>query len=92
MSYIAGDGSLVDSRPRSLLSLSTIPELFWEAVNFITLFFRTMIDPSVTSRGSNYTATYRPGGSARPGAPQRRIGRIGGGAGSPGCPPMAGGG
>jgi hypothetical protein len=92
MPYVASDGNVLAARERSLFSLSAIPELFWDVVNFVTLFFRTIIDPNLTSRGANYTTSYRPGGSAQPAVPKRRIGGVNRGAGAGGgCPPMGGG-
>ncbi|XP_013407766.1 selenoprotein K-like [Lingula anatina] len=89
MPYVSGGGEVLDSR--SNWRLSYIPELFWAVVEFFVLFFRTMISPSMTKRGSQYTSDYRPsGGPPRP--PRRRMGGIGGGGGGPSPPPMAGGG
>jgi len=75
--------------------LGYIPELFWGLVNFIVLFFQTLVNPDSSSKGSGYSTDYRVG-NQRPfgpgGGPQRRMGgfRRGGGGAAP--PPMAGGG
>jgi len=93
MAYVSGNGNLVSARERSW-TLSAVPELFWDAVNFVVLFFRTLVNPNATSRGNNYQSDYRAYGSApsNAGGPRRRIGGFGGGTGGPSCPPMAGGG
>lgn len=93
MPYVSNDGTVVESRDWSLLSFGAIPELFWGAVEFVSLFFRTLINPNTTRRGSNYSTEYRAGSQRPPAAPQRRIRGVGRfGAGGPACPPMAAGG
>ncbi|CAF1214071.1 unnamed protein product [Adineta steineri] len=73
--------------------------------NFIVLFVRSLIDPTITKHGKNLEPTnYRAGGGSggggggggrydRPpdGRPRRRMGGFGGTGGGPGCAPMAGG-
>ncbi|XP_076028332.1 selenoprotein K-like [Oratosquilla oratoria] len=87
MPYISSSGNLGESRE---WSLSRIPDLFWGFINFIVLFFQTLVNPNLTKRGNSYTSDYRPGSGPPPGPPSRRLGglrRMGG----PGPPPMGGG-
>ncbi|XP_072177787.1 selenoprotein K-like isoform X2 [Diadema setosum] len=97
MPYISQSGQLLESR--SPWRLSIIPELFWGAVNFIVLFFRTMFSPNLTSQGTGYKSDYRQGltgSGGRPGGPppppRRRMGGFGGRGSGPAPPPAAGGG
>ncbi|XP_041459405.1 selenoprotein K-like isoform X2 [Lytechinus variegatus] len=98
MPYLSQNGQVMDSR--SPWRLSFIPEFFWGIVNFIVLFFRTMISPELTSRGSGYTTDYRQGltsnrrgpGGPPPPPPRRRMGGFGGRGSGPAPPPAAGGG
>jgi len=92
--YVSG-GQVVDSKP---WSLGSVQEMFWGFVNFVVLFFKTMIQPDLTSKGGNMSSSYRAGrggGGGGPGGPppgpRRRMGGVGGGSG-PSSPPMAGGG
>lgn len=87
MVYISG-GEVRESKSWSFTS---IPELFWGIINFIVLFFQTMISPSMTKKGSTHTTDYRPDGGPQ-GGPRRRMGGFRGGGGAPDAPPMAGGG
>ncbi|XP_003385291.1 PREDICTED: selenoprotein K-like [Amphimedon queenslandica] len=82
------NGQVASSKPWSLEKLS---ELFWAFINFITLFFRTLFDPTLSKKGPGYSTDYRRSGQ-RPDT-GKRIGRIGGIGGSkpPGSPPMGGG-
>lgn len=93
MVYVSG-GQVLDSQ--SSWRLSVIPEIFWGIVNFIVLFFKSMFNPHLNSRGAGYTSSYRPPGSGPggpPAPPRRRYGGFGGGrGGGPSPPPMAGGG
>ncbi|KAL3851982.1 hypothetical protein ACJMK2_015671 [Sinanodonta woodiana] len=57
--------------------VSIIPDIFWGIINFIVLFFRTLISPSTTKRGNSYTSDYRPG-QGPPKPPRRRMGGLGG--------------
>ncbi|XP_047490254.1 selenoprotein K-like [Penaeus chinensis] len=89
MPYISSSGNIGGDQG---WSLSKIPNLFWGLVNFIVLFFQTLINPDLTKRGDGYSSSYgAPGRGPPPGPPSRRIGRIhrGGGAAPP---PMGGGG
>lgn len=89
MPYISPDGHV---GARSGWSLATIPTLFWNFINFIVLFFQTLINPDGKSWGNSQSSSS--GSSGRrppPGPPPRRMGRINHG-GGPGPPPMAGGG
>ncbi|KAK7102402.1 selenoprotein K-like [Littorina saxatilis] len=92
MAYVSG-GQVLESR--SPWRLSFIPEFFWGIINFIVLFFKSMYNPDLNSRGGRYTSEYRPPGSGPGGPPQpprRRQGGFGGGGGAPSPPPMGGGG
>lgn len=89
MTYISSDGRIGGGGG---WSLSTIPNLLWGFVNFIVLFFQTMINPDLTKRGNGYSSNYRSTGRGPPpGPPSRRMGRLRGND-SPGIPPMPGGG
>jgi len=77
--------------------LSIIPEMFWGIINFVVLFFQTMINPGGSSKGDRYSTDYRvpgrgPDGGGGGGGPRRRMGGFRGGGGGPSPPPMAGGG
>jgi len=92
MPYISSGGQVLDGQ--SPWRLSIISDTFWAIINFVVLFFQTMISPDKTSKGNQYTSDYRPGdGPPRP--PGRRMGRVGGGGGggapSPGAMPPGGG-
>jgi len=89
MVYVSQGGTLQGQQG---WSLSSIPDMFWGAINFIVLFFQTLVNPDLTKKGSGYTNNYsNPGRGPPPGPPRRRLGGLGrqGGA-SP--PPMSGGG
>ncbi|XP_076468804.1 selenoprotein K-like [Babylonia areolata] len=93
MVYVSG-GQVLESR--SPWRFSVIPEFFWGIINFIVLFFKTMINPDLNSRGNtnSHTTDYRPPGSGPggpPRPPRRRHGGFGGGPGAPSPPPMGGG-
>ncbi|XP_059169727.1 selenoprotein K-like isoform X2 [Physella acuta] len=91
MPYISASGQVVDSR--SPWRLSIIPDMIWGFINFIILFFQTMINPNKTARSDKYTSDYRRPGGGGGGGPSRRMGGFGGrGGNAPGPPPMAGGG
>ncbi|KXJ12693.1 selenoprotein K [Exaiptasia diaphana] len=79
---------------RSIWRVSAISDFFWGIVDFIILFFHTMVSPGLTKRGNSYSgSSNRPGGGP-PKPPGRRFGRIRGdgdnGPYNPG-PPMGGG-
>ncbi|KAK8401425.1 hypothetical protein O3P69_002891 [Scylla paramamosain] len=89
MPYISSDGHVGE---RKGWSLAAIPALFWGVINFIVLFFRTLINPNEPSRGNSQTGFYGPSGRRPPpGPPPRRFGRISHG-GDDGVVPMMGGG
>ncbi|KAK3605845.1 hypothetical protein CHS0354_002480 [Potamilus streckersoni] len=88
MVYIS-DGQVKDSQ--TLWRVSIIPDIFWAIINFIVLFFQTLISPGTTKHGKNHTSDYR-SGQGPPKPPRRRMGGFGGGGGAPSPPPMAGGG
>ncbi|XP_031567858.1 selenoprotein K-like [Actinia tenebrosa] len=91
MAYLS-QGNVLERR--SIWRLSIISDFFWGIVDFIILFFHTMISPGLTKHGNSYSSTeYRPGGGP-PKPPGRRFGRLGRGGGAPynPGPPMGGGG
>ncbi|XP_022299600.1 selenoprotein K-like [Crassostrea virginica] len=90
MVYVSSGGQVVDSQ--SPWRLSIIPEIFWGIINFVVLFFRTLVSPSMTKYGNTHTSDYRSGGGGPPPPPRRRMGGFrGGGGGAPSAPPMGGG-
>jgi len=93
MTYISG-GQL--NRDRSPWRLSIFSDMFWGFLNVVSLFFRTMMEPDLTSkqlRTSSYSGGGRLGGDQPPPRPPRRMGGINHNKkGGPASPPMAGGG
>jgi len=91
MPYISSDGQISESR--SIWRLSFITETIWGIINFVILFFQSMINPNKNSRGAGYTSDYRRpgGGGSGSGAPTRRMGGFRRNN-SPNAPPMGGGG
>ncbi|XP_032235065.1 selenoprotein K [Nematostella vectensis] len=89
MVYIQGSNVL---ERRSIWRLSIITDVFWGIIDFIILFFHTMVSPGLTKNGSQSNSDYRPGGGP-PKPPGRRFGRLGGGGDGPynPGPPMGGG-
>ncbi|KAK9970102.1 hypothetical protein ABG768_026070 [Culter alburnus] len=92
MVYVS-NGQVLDSRSRSPWRLSFFSDLFWSAVEFIGLFFQTLIQPDLSKDGRNSATSRFSDGRGPPGFPggRRRMGRINHGAG-PTPPPMGGGG
>ncbi|XP_021346478.1 selenoprotein K-like [Mizuhopecten yessoensis] len=88
MVYVS-QGNVVDSQ--SPWRLSYIPEMFWGLINFIVLFFQTLVSPSMTKKGNSHVTDYR-SGQGPPPPPRRRMGGFRGGGGGPSAPPMGGGG
>uniref|UniRef100_A0A913ZQ14 Selenoprotein K n=1 Tax=Patiria miniata TaxID=46514 RepID=A0A913ZQ14_PATMI len=94
MAYIS-EGQMLESR--SPWRLAFIGEMFWGIINFVILFFRTMVTPDLTSKGRGCTSSYQAGGGGGrglgpPPGPRRRMGGYGGRGGAPSAPPPAGGG
>jgi len=92
MVYISPNGQVLESKPWGLSYLS---DLFWGFITFMTLFFKTLIDPNINQKGDRYATDYRStGGRGGPpgGGPRPRFGGFRGGQGGPSSPPMAGGG
>ncbi|XP_041801789.1 selenoprotein K [Chelmon rostratus] len=91
MVYVS-NGQVLDNRSQSPWRLSLLIDFFWGAVEFISLFFRTMVYPNMTKNG-NYGSSGFSDGRGPPGPPggRRRMGRISHG-GAPNAPPMGGGG
>nr|XP_015797035.2 selenoprotein K isoform X2 [Nothobranchius furzeri] len=91
MVYVA-NGQVLDSRAQSPWSLSLLTDFLWEAVEFFSLFFRTIIDPDLSKDGSIASSRFSDGrGPPGPPGGRRRMGRINHLAG-PTPPPMGGGG
>ncbi len=44
MPYVQSDGTVIEKR--SLFRLSIIPEILWSVVDFIAMFFDTLINPN----------------------------------------------
>ncbi|XP_033744641.1 selenoprotein K-like [Pecten maximus] len=88
MVYVS-QGNVMESQ--SPWRLSYIPEMFWGLINFIVLFFHTLVSPSITKKGNSYSTDYR-SGQGPPPPPRRRMGGFRGGGGGPSAPPMGGGG
>ncbi|XP_054465143.1 selenoprotein K [Anoplopoma fimbria] len=91
MVYVS-NGQVLDSRSQSPWSLSFLVSLFWGAVDFVGLFFKTILHPDMTKDGYGGSSRFTDGrGPPGPPGGRRRIGRINHG-GGPGSPPMGGGG
>ncbi|CAI5647006.1 selenoprotein K [Oreochromis niloticus] len=91
MVYVS-NGQVLDSRAQSPWRLSLLVDLFWGAVEFIGLFFKTMFHPDMSKNGSSVSSRFTDGrGPPGPPGGRRRMGRINHGAG-PSPPPMGGGG
>ncbi|XP_044307395.1 selenoprotein K isoform X2 [Varanus komodoensis] len=91
MVYIS-NGQVLDSRSRAPWSLSSITDFFWGIVDFVAMFFQSIIHPDLTRRGYTSSSSSRyDDGRGPPGFPRRRMGRINH-FGGPSPPPMAGGG
>ncbi|KAM6976617.1 selenoprotein K [Aplochiton taeniatus] len=92
MVYVA-NGQVLDSRTQSPWRLSFLADLFWGAVEFIGLFFQTLVQPDLSKDGRSGSSSRSSDGRGPPGPPggRRRMGRINHGAG-PSAPPMGGGG
>ncbi|KAH3820658.1 selenoprotein K-like [Dreissena polymorpha] len=88
MVYISS-GQIEQSQ--SVWRLSLISEFFWGIINFVVLFFQTMVSPSKTKYGNSYSTDYKAGNDGGGGRPQRRMGGFRGGQGGPASPPMGGG-
>ncbi|XP_071445765.1 selenoprotein K-like [Hetaerina americana] len=87
MVYINSRGEICQSQE---WGMSTMTNWFWGALNFVYMFFRTLISPGYNKHGSQYTRDYRP--DPRPPRPPQR--RMGGFKSMSDCraPPMMGGG
>jgi len=76
MVYVTSDGRVLQSRP---WSLSTVTETFWQCVDFVTLFFRTLVGLGPQQGGSRSRSGNGGGsGPGGPGGPGRGVRRIGG--------------
>ncbi|CAF3646792.1 unnamed protein product [Adineta steineri] len=104
LQFLTGSTGTVQNE-RRIWTPSGLYHLMLTFFNFIVLFVRSLIDPTITKHGKNLEPTnYRAGGGSggggggggrydRPpdGRPRRRMGGFGGTGGGPGCAPMAGG-
>jgi len=73
MVYVSSSGVIEDRPP---WSLSRVIALFWGFLNFVFMFFKTLINPDMNKHGSRYTRDYRPGPRPPP-PPRRRMGGFG---------------
>nr|UQE85688.1 selenoprotein K [Thamnaconus modestus] len=90
MVYVS-NGQVLDNRSQSPWRLSFLTDLFWGAVEFISLFFRTIIHPDLAKDGKGGLTGFSDGrGPPGPPGGRRRMGRISYG-GGPNAPPMGGG-
>ncbi|XP_062396099.1 selenoprotein K [Sardina pilchardus] len=91
MVYVA-NGQVLDNRTQSPWRLSFLTDMFWTAVEFIGLFFQTLVQPDLSKDGNSSSSRFSDG-RGPPGGPggRRRMGRINHG-GGPSAPPMGGGG
>ncbi|XP_056279226.1 selenoprotein K [Pseudoliparis swirei] len=91
MVYVS-NGQVLDSRSQSPWRMSFLVDFFWGAVDFIGLFFKTILHPNMTKDGNGGLSRFTDGrGPPGPPGSRRRMGRINHGAG-PTAPPMGGGG
>ncbi|XP_030640074.1 selenoprotein K isoform X2 [Chanos chanos] len=92
MVYVS-NGQVLDSRTQSPWRLSFLSDLFWGVVEFVGLFFQTLVQPDLSRNGNSNSSSRFSDGRGPPGLPggRRRIGRINHG-GGPSAPPMGGGG
>uniref|UniRef100_UPI00398F4F0D selenoprotein K isoform X2 n=1 Tax=Pristiophorus japonicus TaxID=55135 RepID=UPI00398F4F0D len=93
MVYVS-NGQVVDNRSQTPWSLSTIVQFFWGIVEFFSVFFRTLFNPTGAEykRTGHQSSWGRPDdGRGPPGVPRRKMGRINHGGGGPAPPPMSGG-
>ncbi|XP_041987173.1 selenoprotein K-like isoform X2 [Aricia agestis] len=86
MVYINKDGAVVERNPFNIFGW------FWGAINFIYLFFQTLISPSYSKHGDKYVQDFRPPGSGPPKPPSKKFGGFGPSSSGPSPPPMGGGG
>ncbi|CAL8323748.1 unnamed protein product [Merluccius merluccius] len=87
----ASNGQALGSRTRSPWSLAFLVNMFWGAVEFIGLYFQTLIQPDLTNDKVAPGRSPFSDGRDPPGPPggRRRMGRINHG-GGPSAPPAGG--
>ncbi|CAB3381996.1 selenoprotein K-like [Cloeon dipterum] len=91
MVYVSAGGTVGGGN--SPLKWSTWVNWFWGFLNFIVLFFRTLVNPKLNKDNDGnkqYSRDYRPPGGGPPRPPTRRTGGFGTISSLP-CPPMGGG-
>ncbi|KAJ0036105.1 hypothetical protein NQD34_004782 [Periophthalmus magnuspinnatus] len=54
-------GQMLDNRTQSPWRLSLLSDLFWGAVEFFSLFFKTIIDPDMSKHGTSATSRFSDG-------------------------------
>lgn len=89
MVYVSSSGTIQEKSP---WSLSRLTDLFWSLLNFIVMFFKTLVNPNMNRHGERYTRDYGPPGNGPPRPPQRRMGGFGSGSINTTCGPGGGGG
>ncbi|KAF6735507.1 Selenoprotein K [Oryzias melastigma] len=60
MVYVS-NGQVLDSRAQSPWRLSLLVDLFWGAMEFISLFFKTMFHPDLTKDGNSASTRFSDG-------------------------------
>jgi len=92
MVYVTSDGQVLQSKP---WGVGRLMDIFWGMITFFSLFFKTLVDPSLNKKGDGYATDYRStGGRGGPpgGGPRRRFGGFSTGQAGPASAPPAGGG
>ncbi|KAK7883930.1 hypothetical protein WMY93_027053 [Mugilogobius chulae] len=60
-SCFLSSGQVLDNRTQSPWRLSLLVDLFWDAVEFVSLFFRTIFNPDMSKNGQSATSRFIPG-------------------------------
>jgi len=84
MVYVSQSGSLEETVPIK----KRIVDTFWGVINFVSFFVQSLVSPSSTRWGNQYSVTYRrPGSGSGTVRPQRRFGGFGPSTSAPASPP-----